>query len=239
MNIRRVTSPVDSAIGAFAKMQNSVYYEPDALIPAGGIRMMLSVPMVKRTNVLLVAEENNKLLGGVLFHYLQKPNVGFSSFMGTTLEARGKGVARQLHEARIATLEDIAGKKIEGIFLDSVAPERLNAEELEAEHSVASDPVVRRDVFQHLGFRKVGIRYEQPVGGPDGGPVTNMDLLFCPREPRESIPTELVVATMQAYWLPWLGPIAAKHHAKILKSWANGQSELRLEELSEKVEGSR
>jgi GNAT superfamily N-acetyltransferase len=237
MNIRRVTSPVDSAITAFAKMQNAVYYEPDALIPAGGIRMMLSVPMVRRTNVLLVAEEGDTLLGGVLFHYLQKPNVGFSSFMGTTLESRGKGVARQLHEARIATLEEIAGKKIEGVFLDSVAPERLTPEELEAEYSVHSDPVVRRNVFQHLGFRKVAIRYEQPIGGPDGGPVTNMDLLFCSREPRETIPTDLVSSTMQAYWMPWLGPIAAKHHAKVLKGWANGASELRLEELSEKVEG--
>jgi hypothetical protein len=232
MEIRRVTSPVDAAIGAFVKMQNSVYYEPDALIPGGAIRMMLSVPMVKRTNVLLVAEEGETLLGGVIFHYLQKPNVGFSSFMGTSLEARGKGVARQLHDARVATLEEIAGKKVEGVFLDSVAPERLTEEELEAEHSVHSDPVSRRNVFQHLGFRKVAIRYEQPVGGPDGGPVTNMDLLFCPRELRETIPTDLVVSTMQAYWMPWLGPIAAKHHAKILKSWANGASELRLEDLS-------
>jgi GNAT superfamily N-acetyltransferase len=231
MNIRRVTSPVDPAIGAFVQMQNSVYYEPDALIPGGAIRMMLSVPMVNRSNVLLVAEDGDTLLGGVLFHYLRKPNVGFSSFMGTSHLARGKGVGRKLHEARVAMLDEIAGKKVEGVFLDSVAPERLTAEELEAEHSVQSDPVTRRDIFQHLGFRKVAVRYEQPVGGPDGGPVTNMDLLFCPREPKETVPTDLVVTTMQAYWLPWLGPIAAKHHAKLLKSWANGQSELRLEDL--------
>jgi GNAT superfamily N-acetyltransferase len=232
MEIRRVTSPVDSAIGAFVKLQNAVYYEPDALIPGGAIRMMLSVPMVKRTNVLLVAEEADTLLGGVLFHYLQKPNVGFSSFMGTSLEARGQGVGRKLHEARFATLDEIAGKKVEGVFLDSVAPERLTQEELEAEHKVNSDPVRRRDIFQHLGFRKVAIRYEQPVGGPDGGPVTNMDLLFCPRESASSIPTDLVVTTMQSYWMPWLGPIAAKRHAKILKSWANGQKELSLKELN-------
>lgn len=233
MEIRRVTSPVDPAIGAFVKLQNSVYYEPDALIPGGAIRMMLSVPMVKRANVLLVAEEGDTLLGGVIFHYLQKPNVGFSSFMGTSLEARGKGVGRKLHEARFATLDEIAGKKVEGVFLDSVAPERLTEEEFEAEHKVHSDPVARRNVFQHLGFRKVVIRYEQPIGGPNGGPVTNMDLLFCPREPRDTIPTELVVSTMQAYWMPWLGPIAAKHHAKVLRGWANGQSELKLLELAE------
>jgi GNAT superfamily N-acetyltransferase len=232
MEIRRITNPIDPAVTAFVNMQNSVYFDPDALIPAGAIRMMLSVPMSGRRNFLIVAEEDGKLLGGVIFHYLKKPNVGFSSFMGTSLEARGKGVGRKLHEARFAALDEAAGGKVEGVFLDSVAPERLSQEELEAERRVGSDPVSRRDIFQHLGFRKVAIRYEQPVGGPDGGPVTNMDLLFCPRESGvKSIPTDFVVETMQGYWLPWLGPIAAKHHAKMLKTWAKGEKMLRLEDL--------
>jgi GNAT superfamily N-acetyltransferase len=231
MEIRRITNPIDPAVTAFVNMQNSVYFDPDALIPAGAIRMMLSIPMTGRRNFLIVVEENGKLLGGVIFHYLKKPNVGFSSFMGTSLEARGKGLGRKLHEARFAALDEAAGGKVEGVFLDSVAPERLTQEELGAERRVGSDPVVRRDVFQHLGFRKVAIRYEQPVGGSDGGPVTNMDLLFCPRESVDAIPTNLVVETMQGYWLPWLGPMAARHHAKMLKRWANGEKMLRLEDL--------
>jgi GNAT superfamily N-acetyltransferase len=231
MEIRRITNPIDPAVTAFVNMQNSVYFDPDALIPAGAIRMMLSIPMTGRRNFLIVVEENGKLLGGVIFHYLKKTNVGFSSFMGTSLEARGKGLGRKLHEARFAALDEAAGGKVEGVFLDSVAPERLTQEELGAERRVGSDPVVRRDVFQHLGFRKVAIRYEQPVGGSDGGPVTNMDLLFCPRESVDAIPTNLVVETMQGYWLPWLGPMAARHHAKMLKRWANGEKMLRLEDL--------
>ncbi|MGL4608197.1 MAG: GNAT family N-acetyltransferase [Trueperaceae bacterium] len=238
MNIRRITNPMDSAIGAFVTMQNTVYFDPDALIPGGAIRMMLSMPMTGRKNFLIVAEDddsidgNPRLLGGVIFHYLKKPNVGFSSFMGTTLEARGKGVGRKLHEARFALLDEVAGKNVEGVFLDSVAPERLTQEDIEAEHRVGADPIVRRDVFQHLGFRKVAIRYEQPVGGPNGGPVTNMDLLFCPHDPNvKSIPTVLVVATMQGYWSPWLGPVAAKHHANILQGWANGKKMSELENL--------
>lgn len=231
MEIRRITNPIDPAVTAFVNMQNTVYFDPDALIPAGAIRMMLSIPMTGRRNFLIVAEENKKLLGGVIFHYLKKPNVGFSSFMGTSLEARGKGVGRKLHDARFAALDEAAGGKVHGVFLDSVAPERLTQEELEAERRVNSDPVARRDIFQHLGFRKVAIRYEQPVGGPDGGPVTNMDLLFCPREPVDTILTDLVVETMQGYWMPWLGPIAARHHAKMLKRWAKGEKILRLEKL--------
>jgi GNAT superfamily N-acetyltransferase len=231
MELRRITNPIDPAVSAFVNLQNTVYFEPDSLIPGGAIRMMLSIPMTGRRNFLIIAEEDSKLLGGVIFHYLKKPNVGFSSFMGTSLEARGKGIGRKLHEARFAALDEAAGGKVHGVFLDSVAPERLTQEELEAERRVNSDPVARRDIFQHLGFRKVAIRYEQPVGGSGGGPVTNMDLLFCPHEPTTSIPTDLVVQTMQGYWMNWLGPISAKHHAKILKSWANGEKELRLENL--------
>jgi GNAT superfamily N-acetyltransferase len=244
MNIRRITNPVDPAVTAFVALQNSVYYEPDALIPGGAIRMMLSIPMTGRKNFLLVAEEEDAvaekptLLGGVLFHYFKKPNVGFSSFMGTSLAARGKGVGRALHEARFATLDEVTGRRVHGIFLDSVAPERLTPEELEAEKRVSSDPAQRREVFHHLGFRKVAIRYEQPVGGPNGGPVTNMDLLYCPHDPADAVATDLVIATMQAYWSPWLGPVASRHHAKILKSWAKGQERLRLEAVSlQKIEG--
>jgi hypothetical protein len=231
IEIRRVLNPIDPRVEAFAKMQSDVYFEPDALIPIGAIRMMLATPMAGRKNVLLVAEEEKTFLGGVLFHYLKKPNVGFSSFMGTTLAARGKGVGRGLHEARFAALDQIAGKPVEGVFLDSVAPARLTQEELEAEKGVGADPNLRRQIFQHLGFRTVDIRYEQPVGGPNGGPVTNMDLLFCPREEKESITTKLVVETMQAYWSPWLGPIAAKRHAKELESRAVGEK-LRLYQTS-------
>jgi hypothetical protein len=223
MIVRRITNPLDKAVTAFAKMQSQVYFDPDALIPAGAIRMMIATPMLGRHNVLLVAEDAEQFLGGVLFHYLKKPNTGFSSFMGTTLESRGKGVARKLHDARLRTLNEIAGKQIEGLFLDSVNPVRLTKEELEAERQVGADPYKRWQVFQHLGFRKVDIGYEQPVGGPQGGPITNMDLLFCPAVPSVTITTQIVLETMKAYWTPWLGPIAAQQHSRELKERANGE----------------
>ncbi len=220
--IRRVTNPLDAAVAKFARMQSEVYFDPDALIPLGAIRMMLASPMIGRNNILLVAEEGQQFLGGVLFHYLKKPNTGFSSFMGTTLESRGQGIARKLHDVRMTTLNEIAGKTVEGVFLDSVNPERLSKEELSEERAVGADPYQRRQVFQRLGFRRVNVRYEQPVGGPNGGPVTNMDLLFCPSVFSDMIATETVIQTMTSYWTPWLGPLAAKHHAKELRKRATG-----------------
>lgn len=230
MQIRRVINPLDKAIKSFASMQAQIYFDPDMLIPENAIRMMIAEPVVDRDNVLLVAEED-QFLGGVLFHYLKKTNTGFSSFMGTTLEARGKGVARKLHEARFEVLNDVAAKPVEGVFLDSVNPQRLTLEELEAEKRSGADPVIRWRIFQRFGFRRVHVRYEQPVGGPDGGPVTNMDLLYCSQKPAETVATDLVVETMQAYWTPWLGAVMAEKHAGLLRERA-GIAQLKLLDLS-------
>jgi hypothetical protein len=142
--------------------------------------------------------------------------------MGVAQSARGLGVARQLHESRWQVLRHQG--PVRGVFIDVVNPTRLSQQELAREHAVGSDPWTRRRVFGRLGFRQVDVRYEQPVGGPNGGPVTNLDLLVCPPDPVESVPTDLVVTTMLAYWQPWLGGQRAKRHAEELRKRAGGQT---------------
>lgn len=246
--VRQVTSPLDPAIGAFGRLQRQVYFESEMLIPPTIIRAMLGVPMTGRGNFLVLAEQDGEVIGGTFFHYMRRPNTGFSSFMGIAQSSRGQGVARKLHQARFAVLDEAAGGKTEGVFIDVVAPERLTPKEIADEHKVGSDPVHRRQVFAALGFRRVDIRYEQPVGGPPppsrppspngerveaddlnrmGWPVTNMDLLYCPRQPAETVPTERVLGTMRAYWTPWLGVGRAEREAEKLRERAGG-AELRL-----------
>ena len=94
-----------------------------------------------------------------------------------------------------------------------------------ASPAVGTDPL---PPFQALGFRQVDLRYEQPVGGPNGGPVTILDLLFCPHDPVDTVPTALVVATMQAYWTPWFGATGAKRAARELEARAHGAAWLKL-----------
>jgi hypothetical protein len=57
--------------------------------------------------------------------------------------------------------------------------------------------------------------------------VTVLDLLYCPHEPADSVPTSLVVNTMRAYWSGWLGR-AAERHARELEARAHGDATLRL-----------
>lgn len=231
---RLVTDPDDPAIEQFSRLQEAAYFDPSALIPGRMIPSLLRGEGPARQNLLLVAEASadggaTTVVGGALFHYLAEPNVGFSSFMGVAREARGQGIARRLHEARFRALDEAAGSPVEGVFIDVVNPLRLSAAELEREVRVGSDPWDRRRVFAGLGFRLVDVPYEQPVGGPNGGPVTNLDLLYCPhRQPAVTVPTDLVVRTMQAYWSAWLGDARAAQHAANLGVRAAGRADIPL-----------
>jgi len=227
LRIRRIEDAEDPALEAFGRLQRAVYFEPDALIPGEWLGRLIQMGSDSRQNFVLLAERDGEVLGGTVFHFLAAAGSGFSSFMGVAREARGQGIARALHEARWSTLEQAAHDELAGVFIDVVNPARMSARELKREQAVGSDPQVRRTIFARLGFRQVDIRYEQPVGGPNGGPVTKLDLLFYrPRLPN-SLPTRLVVDTMRAYWQPWLGPQRAAFHAHELQQRAGGP-ELRL-----------
>jgi GNAT superfamily N-acetyltransferase len=229
--VREVQDSHDAAIVGFGQMQEAAYFAPETLIPARYIPQLLTgrgEPV--RLNFLLVAELDGRVVGGTLFHWLATAGVGFSSFMGVARELRGQGIGRRLHEQRFVVLDRGAGRRVPGVFIDVVSPIRMSAADRERERTVGSDPWDRRHAFAHLGFRQVDIRYQQPVGGPDGGPVTILDLLFCPREPRSenAIPTALVMATMEAYWSGWMGEPAAHRYALELAGRADGRSALAL-----------
>jgi len=229
LTVREVVDPHDAAIAGFGLMQRAAYFAPETLIPAQYIPQMLdgSAQTGSRRNFLVVAELDGRVVGGTLFHWLADARSGFSSFLGVDRGLRRQGIARRMHAERFKILDRAAGGQAPGVFIDVVNPHRLSAAELAREKAVGSDPWARRQAFAQLGFRQVDIRYEQPVGGPNGGPVTILDLLYCPRVPADSVSTALVVATMQAYWSPWLGK-TARHHARELESRAHGASSLAL-----------
>ena len=222
--IREVHDPADPAIEAFGRTQTAAYFAPEMLIPAGYISRLLTD---SRRNHLVVAEEDGRVVGGTLFHYLADAGTGFSSFMGVERTLRGRGIGRSLHEERFRVLDEAAGGHVPGVFIDVVNPTRVSPSDLARDHRVGFDPWKRRRAFGHLGFRQIDIEYQQPVGGPNGGPVTDLDLLYCPHDPADTVPTALVIATMRAYWTPWLGKSAARY-AKELEDRAHGAKDLAL-----------
>jgi GNAT superfamily N-acetyltransferase len=223
--IRPVTSAEDPAIVAFGALQERAYADPDLLIPPEVLPDMLARQTRERRNLMLVAEQDGTVVGGTVFHYFRGTNTGFSSFLAVAPELRGQGLARRIHEARFAALDEAAVPQapVHGLFIDVVAPERLSQEELARERAFGLDPMDRRRIFQRLGFRKVDVAYYQPPDGYGGEMVTTMDLLYCPREPADWVTTDLVVGTMHAYWTPWLGRKAAGTHGAELRRRCGGE----------------
>jgi GNAT superfamily N-acetyltransferase len=208
--VRRVSDPADPALVAFGRIQEAVYYEPDMLIPPSYFGQMIA-GQGERRNVILVAEINGAVVGGTLFHLLGA--AAFSSFMGVSRAARGTGVARALHQARLEIVRADGGA---GVFADAVHASALSDAELAAEESVGSDPRQRRLKLGGLGFFTVDAPYWQPVGGPDGGPLTDLDLLYCPLEASSTVALPLVTGTLETYWQGWLGPERAAREAQAL-----------------------
>jgi hypothetical protein len=229
---RRITDPDDAAIAEFGLLQDQTYFEPEMLIPARYIRHLLAQQVPERHNMLLIVEDAaGSLVAGSLFHYFKEPNLGFSSYLGVINSARGRGLARMIHNERFVWLDEAAQTAgydhVLGVVIDVLNPNRLSAEDIAREHQAGSDPVLRRQVFGHLGFSQLALRYEQPVGGPNGGPVTTMDLLFAPHPSQtrpQSLPMTLIERLMLAYWTPWigLGPQGAPAAAAALAARADG-----------------
>src|SRR5919199_3369026 len=109
IRVREVTEPEDPVIERFGRLQREVYFDPGSLIPSRFFGPMLTQANGPRRNYFLVAEEDGSLLGGTVFHFLRAAGTGFSSFMGVLQPARGRGIARMLHEARLEVLQRAAG----------------------------------------------------------------------------------------------------------------------------------
>ncbi|MFC4424942.1 GNAT family N-acetyltransferase [Deinococcus navajonensis] len=223
IHVRQVTDPSDPALAAFGQIQDRSYYDPESLIPPAAFPHMLRRQGGERQNRIVVAENaQGQVVGGSIYHLL--PQAAFSSFVAVAPEARGQGVGRALHAARLA---DVRGAGLAGLFADSVFAGRQTAQAQAAEERVGPGAVARRRALHALGYRTVDVPYWQPVGGPDGGPIKDLDLLFHPLEPAEVVPAALVAGTMQSYWEGWLGAVRAQHEAQALAD-RGGTDEFRL-----------
>ncbi|MEW6421865.1 MAG: GNAT family N-acetyltransferase [Deinococcota bacterium] len=221
ITVRHITDPHDAALTAFGRIQEESYYAPDMLIPPSAFpHLVVGGDRRPREDRILVAEDAaGRVLGGTVFHLL--PGAAFSSFLAVAPEARGQGISRALHSAR---LEAVRTCGLAGLFADSVFAGRQDAQDREAEARAGTDAVTRRCALHALGYRTVDVPYWQPVGGPNGGPLTDLDLLYHPLNGAASVPTALVTGTLRAYWTAWLGQDRAKKEAEALAERAGSDT---------------
>lgn len=91
LEIVRITDWNDPRIDLFGELQEKAYFDSDMLIPMWVIKQTMLNPSPHRNDVLLIAEEDGKLLGGTLFHYLPLPMRVSPAFWPWTRTPGAKG----------------------------------------------------------------------------------------------------------------------------------------------------
>ncbi len=237
--LERVTHPADPALGALSALLERALADPDTLLGADRLRELVAETAHDREFVVLVARLGDAVVGGTVFSYVPATNCGFSEYIVASPERRGAGLGRRLFDARKALLDARAKMSghlaCRGLFIEVDSPLRTPSAFLEAEQATALDARERLRIFDHLGFRRVDIRYVQPPLGRHKPAVTYLDLLFAPwgaqADPllvsEGTVPAAWVLLTVEPIWRAWAPAAVADGLAALRAQIGDGRVALR------------
>jgi GNAT superfamily N-acetyltransferase len=208
--IEDVTDPTDPRLPKLAALLNATFPDPNTVLGLDRMQEFLANngPRAARRFCVLVAEHNGEVVGGTIFSYVGRSNCGFSEYIVADRAVRGRGLGRELFNARKALLDAEAERRgnarCHGLFIEVDNPERTPSAFADAERETALDSRERLRLFDHLGFRRVGVPYVQPPLAQGKQAIDYMDLLFAPwGSEAQQIPSQWVFDTLEAIWSAW------------------------------------
>jgi hypothetical protein len=148
---------------------------------------------------VFVAIHDNQVVGATEYRYYPDWNIAMTDF--TIISRPGLGLGRFLAQNRLKDLNQLAmenGKELFGMFAEIYDP-------YQAEHQFGGvkvmDPVVRREVLSHLGYKRLDFTYVHPSWENNGEAVKGLDLCFMPaNDELEQLPANLVVNFLTTYY---------------------------------------
>ena len=140
-----------------------------------------------------------EVVGATEYRYFDDMRVAVTDF--TIIGRAGLGIGRFLMKNREADLQRMAresGTQPLGMFAEIYDP-------TETDHGFGGatpmNPIVRREVLSHIGYRKLDIDYVHPSWDHEGKAVTELDLCFLSAdESMDSLPASLVTADVERYY---------------------------------------
>ena len=204
--VREVTDPDDPAIAGFGEMQNAAYFAPETLdpgavhpSPAGGADRR--APQLSHRGGDGRAGRGWRAVsfsgrGGQWLFQLPRGGALVSPAWGCAALARGTpaGCWSELLRAASPACSSTWSTLRACLLQSSSASARP-----------ARTPGIAAAPSSTWASNRWTFATSSPSAARTAGPVTILDLLFCPRSPSATgTDTSLVVATMRAYWSPWL-----------------------------------
>jgi GNAT superfamily N-acetyltransferase len=188
MEIREVTS-LPEGLAAQAKALYERSFPKEELNDFEQMMQALGGGEMRGRPRLIIAWDEDKLLGLSFFKYYPKAELGYLWYIAVDESTRGSGIGTKLYRATLDALVQAAresGGRIKGLIFEV---ERLDSEA----HPIFGDPIRRVKFYERLGARLIlGYDYWQPPIPPHG-PVP-LQLMFHPLDLPESECTSSALA---------------------------------------------
>jgi GNAT superfamily N-acetyltransferase len=227
--ITEVADPADPRLAKLATLLNATFPDPNTVLGLDRIQEFLQANRADapRRFCVLVVQRNSAVIGGTIFSYVARSRCGFSEYIVAEPAVRGRGLGRQLFNARKEVLDAEARRRhadqCRGLFIEVDNPDRTPSDFVEAERETSLDTRQRLQLFEHLGFRRVDAPYVQPPLAPGKQAIDYLDLLFAPwgGSDRWWIPSEWILDTVEAIWSAWAPGSVASHLARLRSALAS------------------
>lgn len=157
-------------------------------------------PLLDPSIHVYVALHEGNVVGATEYRYYPQLCVAMTDF--TIIGKAGLGIGRFLlrqREKDLARLAEQSGTKSIGMFAEVYDPFRAQIHEFGGVSPM--NPIVRREVLSHIGYKKINFPYVHPSWDHEGNAVSELDLCFLPaNEEQNELSAQLVATFLETYY---------------------------------------
>lgn len=157
-------------------------------------------PLEDKSIHVYVAIHEGKVVGATEYRYYPKLKVAMTDF--TIIGQPNLGIGRFLLRQREEDLKKLAAQSNTtslGMFAEVYDPFRAQMHGFGGVSPM--NPIVRREVLSHIGYKKIDFPYVHPSWDHEGHAVSELDLCFLPSDENMTvISAELVSQFLQGYY---------------------------------------
>lgn len=157
-------------------------------------------PLEDPTIQVYVAVADGEVVGSTEYRYYSALRVAMTDF--TIIGKPNMGIGRFLMRKREEDLKQLAaqsGTDSLGMFAEVYDPFRAQIHEFGGISPM--NPIVRREVLSHIGYKRIDMPYVHPSWDHEGNAVAELDLCFLPADEHMSqIDAGLVADFLEGYY---------------------------------------
>lgn len=195
LTYHRITSIDDRYFKPFHQLLQTIF-PPEEVLEYELWREPIQDPAI----YVYAALDGEEVVGATEYRYYKELRVAMTDF--TIIGKASMGIGRFLMRNREQHLEQImkdSGTVSLGMFAEIYDPYRAGI------HSFGGvspmNPIVRREVLSHMGYKRLELTYVHPSWDHEGAAVSELDLCFLPQnEELSELPAPLIVSFLTGYY---------------------------------------